>query len=351
MLTLAEAAASPEWFPGALYANRGLIDCYRVDRALLATSPFLDQRMTARARAKDQVRFAFEDLGELADADRTRRIAFVFHTSFCRSTLMAQALHLDGISFSLKEPAILLSLAESIRFTQSFKDPARIRMTLHAMLKLATGLVTEHEKPVVKPTNFANNLLPYVAESGARILLMHTDLRAYLVTIAKYGEPGRLFTRRLFTRLMQDSPEFGNLPPRDALMLTDLQIAALCWKQQIALFAKTLESTPANQVRTLTGDLFGAQPRAALGGVCAFFDIPVSAGQLDDIVTGPVFQQHSKDGKNVDNEAIRRRNQAAEERYRDEIEAVLRWTEASPLGGHPTLPVERALAVPGTLPR
>jgi hypothetical protein len=90
MLSLPQLHASPEWFPDALYADRGLLDCYQVNRQLLSESSFLDQRMTARSAGKEQVAFSYAELAALADGARTNDIGFILHTSFCRSTLMAQ---------------------------------------------------------------------------------------------------------------------------------------------------------------------------------------------------------------------------------------------------------------------
>ena len=346
MLSLEQLRSSPEWFPDAIYADRGLLDCYRVDRHLLAEAPFLDQRMTSRAGGKIQIVFSFDELAGLAAGARMADIGFVLHTSFCRSTLMAQALHVDGVSFSLKEPSILLSLAESHRYTQTLRDPTKLRTALPAMLRLATGLVDASEKVIVKPTNFANNLLPYVADSGAKILLMYSDLQSYLVSILKYGERGRAFARQLFTRLLADYAPFREMEPRHALLHTDLQIAALVWKQQMNQFKQILSSTPAQQVRTLASDDFGAHREAALAETFKFFSVPLDAGQFAGVLSSAVFQQHSKSGRSVDNQEIQQQNQAVADRHRDEIQATLQWAASTPLCGTIEVPLPNALLVP-----
>lgn len=347
MLSIPQLLATPEWFPDALYADRGLLDCYRVNRSLLSGSSFLDQRMTARSPGKEQAAFSYAELASLADGARTADIGFIFHTSFCRSTLMAQALHVDGLSFTLKEPSILLSLAESIRYTQSLREPEKVRVALSAMLRLATGLVAENEKTIIKPTNFANNLLPYVAETGAKILLMYSDLRSYLISILKYGERGRAFARQLYTRLMSDRDGLGNMEPRQALLLTDLQIAALVWQQQMGLFMKVTGNTPHGQLRTLSSDVFGAHRDAVLAEVFRFFAIPVSDVQLEHVLTGPVFQQHSKSGRSVDDQTIQRQTEEVAERNREELESTLQWAQSTPFSLQIKVPLPSGLTVPG----
>jgi len=345
MISLSQAIAAPEWFPDAIYADRGLIDFYRVTRQLLGQSSFLDQRMTSRAAGKEQAVFSFEELAALSDGVDMRRIGFIFHTSFCRSTLMAQALHVDGLSFSLKEPSFLLSLAESIRYTRSLREPEKARAALSALLKLATGLIGANERVIVKPTNFANNLLPFVAESGASVLLMYSDLRSYLRSLLKYGEPARAFARQLYTRLMIDCDEYRNMPAQQTLQFTDLQIAALVWKQQMGLFMKLLGTTRPGQLRTLSSEVFRDARDAALAAAFQFFEIPVTASRFQQVVSGPVFQHDSKSGTSMDNATIARRDGEIEEKYRDELAATLQWADATPIGGRINTPLPYALGL------
>ncbi|MEZ5543251.1 MAG: hypothetical protein R3F42_14615 [Pseudomonadota bacterium] len=346
MISLTELLAMPELFPDAIFADRGLLDCYRVDRTLLAESPFLDNRMTARSGGRERVSYTDAEIQALASGARTEAIGFIFHTSFCRSTLMAQALHVDGQSFALKEPSILLSLADSIRNTRTMRDLDKVSVTLPAMLRLTTGLMTAGEKVIIKPTNFANNLLPHVARTGARILLMYSDLRSYLTSILKYHNRGRAFTRQLYVRLMADSRELRDMDPRRALLLTDLQIAALVWKQQMNLFTQVMQDTPPGQICTLASDVFGARREETLAEVFRFFAIPLVPGRLADILSGPVFQQHSKSGKSVDEHSIQQDNRMIADTHKEELEAALHWAESSTTGGRVVVPLPNALPVP-----
>ncbi len=70
MMSLPQLIASPDWFPDAIYADRGLLDCYQVSRQLLSESPFLDQRMTSRSAGKGQVAFSYDELTSMAAGAR-----------------------------------------------------------------------------------------------------------------------------------------------------------------------------------------------------------------------------------------------------------------------------------------
>ncbi len=310
---------------------------------MLHKSSFLDKRMTAHASGKRQVQFTVDELVQLENKVDPKSINFIFHTSFCRSTLMSKALHVDNVNFSLKEPSVLLSLAESIRFTQGMNNPAMRKVALPVILKLITGLIHENESVLIKPTNFANNILPEVVSSGAKVLLMYSDLKSYLISILKYGESGRGFARQLYTRLMVDCDKYKNMKPQQALLLTDLQIATMVWRQQMELFVEMLTIAPDGQIATLSSEVFKNNQSKTLQSAFDFFEIQVSEDIVESIINGPVFQQHSKSHKNVDNESIERQTLAVENKYQDEIEATLKWAEKFKIQFDVTLPLKNNL--------
>lgn len=344
MITLQDLIADPQLFPSAIYADRQFFDCHRVDRTLLAESAFLDQRMTRNAPAAAQASFSFDELEAYGRDAAERPVNYIFHSSFCRSTLMAQALHVDGVNFSLKEPMVLHSLAESCRYTASMQADERIRHTLNALERLLSGLVRDDEQVLIKPTNFANNLLPYAVASGHRILLMYSDLESYLVSILKYGEQGRAFARQLFTRLRQDCDDFRKPDIDRSLLMTDLMIAALTWKQQVGVFIAALEQAADDQVRTLNSTVFADQTEATLAAAADFFGIGLDAAE---IAAGPVFRQHSKSGKAVDNAAIQQQKQAVADKFRGDLDAVMAWAGAHEFGRHVRTPLPSGLLESG----
>lgn len=339
MKSIDELIADPAWFPDTIYVEQRFLDCHKVSRPLLEECSFLDQRMTARCSERTQVAFSYEILDEIARKPMKCPVNFIFHTSFCRSTLMAQALHMDGISFSLKEPGILLSLAESCRQTWMSQDPGKAKQTFEAILRLITGLAIEGESIVIKPTNLANNLLPYALASGRKVLLMYSDLRSFLVSILKYGERGRAFSRHLYTRLKHECDFFKTMDQDQALLLTDLKIAALAWKKQMSAFTVALNDAKPGQVCTLDSAAFSANKPEVLSRVYEFFDIPASRDQVESIASGPVFQRHSKNKKDIDDAEILQQRMDLEDRFRDDIETTLAWAGSISFASHLTLPL------------
>jgi hypothetical protein len=138
------------------------------------------------------------------------------------------------------------------------------------------------------------------------------------------------------------------MEPRLALLQTDLQIAALVWQQQMGLFMKVMSKVPPSQIRSLASDVFGTHRDAALAEVFKFFAVPVSDVQLNQVLTGPVFQQHSKSGRSVDDQTIQRQTEALAARYHEEIETTLHWAQSTPFGNQVKLPLPNGLTVAGT---
>src|SRR5690348_13589887 len=125
-----------------------------------------------------QYRKATHPAAEIAAAARGAPQApmhFIFHTAFCCSTLMLKALDVPGRTFGLKEPDVLINLAN--RFIRS--DDPENRERLRLVLRLLSRPFESGETMIVKPTNFANRLIMPVLEMspGTRAVLLYSDVR------------------------------------------------------------------------------------------------------------------------------------------------------------------------------
>src|SRR5690349_12255151 len=78
-----------------------------VDEALLARAPFLDRRLEVDWNGALRVDAAAVAAPDVAPP------AFVFHTAFCCSTLLARALDAPPRVVALKEPLALMSLSQA----------------------------------------------------------------------------------------------------------------------------------------------------------------------------------------------------------------------------------------------
>jgi hypothetical protein len=157
---------------------------------------------------------------------------------------------------------------------------------------------------------------------------MYTPLRAYLGSVAKKGLRGRLWVRDLFVGFLQDRLIDLGIAPEDHIKLTDLQIAAVGWLAQHALFARMLARHGPQRARSLNSEVLIANPEAALRALFDLFGWADRAGLAAEIVSDGAFARHSKN--DVPFGAADRAGEqgASADAHADEIDKVAIWAEA-----------------------
>jgi hypothetical protein len=266
---------------------------------------------------------------------RTRAVAavgnpaplrYIFHSAFCCSTLLARALNQPGLAMSLKEPVVLNDLVGWRRRGGVDSDVLR---GLDGALTVMARAFAPQESVVVKPSNvaaaFAGSMLDLRSDSAA--VLLYAPLRAYVGSIAKKGLWGRLWVRDLFTGFRQDGLIGLGLDPADDLKLTDLQIAAIGWLAQQALFTGLSARLGPTRVRSLNSETLIAQPDKVLRGLFEHFGWSDQSDRIAPISEGPQFRRHSKTDA-VFGQSDRQREQSeAAAAHADEIDKVMIWAE------------------------
>lgn len=338
MPSIDELIADPQWFPEALEVDKNIIRFARIGRERLAREAFLDERMTGADLQRCEARLA--DLLATFDAAALREPTFIFHSAFCCSTLLARALDAPGRALALKEPRILMDVANAIRVSDKAKaSPGYV----DALCRLIFGLLARPheggESIVIKPTNSANNLLPYAVKLNSKVLLLYGDLRSFLVSILKKGEQGRAFARRQFNIFSLDPGGLSAIHPRQAVGLTDLQIAALVWRHQIELFQHALAAHP-GPVASLDFRVLLAARAPALKAVARKLGLGLAEAMLEDKATGEIFMRNAKfadepyDAKRRDIEGA-----AIEGKFREELDVITKWASTVSLGMDVRLPL------------
>lgn len=252
-------------------------------------------------------------------------IHFIFHTSFCCSTLMLKALDIPGRSFGLREPDVLINVAN--RFIRS--DDASNRERLRLVLRLLERPFEPGESMIVKPTNFANRLALPVLETSpeSRALLLYSDTRTLLRSILKRGMWGRIWGRKLFqSTSLWSTLNFG-FSSEEAFVLTDLQALGLGWLMQIHQFGE-LARRMGDRVTIVDSADFLADPARTLLRVSRLFELDLDQSAIDEVVNGPTFARHSKFSERGYGQAERAADHsAAEAAHHDELEMVIKWVE------------------------
>lgn len=343
MTKLVELIEESTWFPAALDPHSGTLSFAKTDRDTLSKEAFLDKRMAGSGIANEVVDLsdaiaACEQWAEPAPA-------FIFHSSFCCSTLMARALDAPGAVLALKEPDVLMGLANALRVDDQARASTEYAMTLTRLILALLGRTfVDRERILIKPTNSANNLLPLVAETDAKIILLYGSLRSFLVSVLKKGEACKSFVRQQYNIFALDSDGLAKIPQRQAVGLTDLQAAAVVWRHQMELFQRTLQQAPHTQIRSLNFEDLITNPEQTLRAASAHLELPHAEGTFFGVAENQVFSRNSKftdqtygaDQRHHDVNVI-------EERYGDTLDVIEQWAGQLDLGTSLQMPMAQAL--------
>lgn len=315
---VASIARDPLWFP------------YRYD----PTHDAFHFRRLSRADHRGATFLTDEYLGEAAPVIVRRQdvmgqpmaaapLHFVIHSAFCCSTVLARAFDAEGAAMGLKEPMFFNDMAG---WQMRGAEPARLQAVLNDGLRLLARPFAPGEAVVIKPSNIVNGQVPALLglRSAARALFLEAPLRDFLNSIARKGMWGRLWARDLVLKQLRAGLHPFGFKPDDYFGQTDLQVAAMGWLAQHALFARLAGELP-GRVRTLDSVQLIAAPAPAMTALSALFGV---AMDVPAVVAGPAFTRHSKFGSEFGAAERVAEQQQAAPAHADEIEKVAAWAEA-----------------------
>jgi len=260
----------------------------------------------------------------------------IFHSAYCCSTLLARAFDVPGVSFGLKEPQILNDVVGA-QLRRS--DPRQVAAALDAALLLLARPLGAGEANVIKPSNLVNPLIPLftVMRPDLKALMLHAPLETFLGSIARKEIEGRAWVRDLMWKLINlgQAERFG-FSTEELYRQTDLQVGALGWLAQQALFAQAAEQHQG--FRTLSSETLIARPVETLAALASLFALELDAKQA---AAGPAFRTHSKDRSAFSAEQRAEEQSRGKALHAREIAMVIEWAEQ--VAGHARLPM--------TLPR
>lgn len=308
------------WFPIAL--NHNGIEWAETSAHELSSAAFLfpDVYKSSRKETRPVGDFSLQSgQGEQVQP------RYIFHTAFCCSTLMARALDVPGKTLALKEPDILMQVSNLER--------NRPGQTGHISQAIAQGLFSgTGEARIVKPTNAANRIIPNVMnDPHARAIIIHSDLDSFVLSIARKGEAGRNFVRRLYNIVSMDTPFAQNLPQRDVFTLSDLQIAGFVWAMQCEQINSAISRSP-EKYRLVHCDDFLAQPERTLSACSSFFDLNMSGDDVETQMASGLFGRDSKFPDQAYDTNLRKDERGeAVSVFADSLAFVSEWVSKLPL--------------------
>ncbi|MEM9284407.1 MAG: hypothetical protein AAGA39_00855 [Pseudomonadota bacterium] len=277
-----------EWFPARLANDYETLYFIKTNIDDLKAAPFLDQRFL-----NTEFQFTQRSICEVPLVSAPSEPRWIFHSSYCCSTLLTAAMNATASCHVLREPDILMGLANAKRMlSQSEKGKARYQMLFDRIIPLLSR-TPDHRPIILKPTNAANNLLEEVLELGHRAVIIMSSLADFLVSVIKKGEACRGFVRTLYNVFSMDAFGLDHFPARQAIAFTDLQMATLVWRAQMELFSNLIERYP-DQVVTLTDREFLEHKGATLNKLCHHFHVDADESSIGAVVASDVFETNAK---------------------------------------------------------
>ncbi len=333
-----DVLSEASWFPISLTSDYRSIVFAKTNANALGSEPFLDSRFYQGIAERCSV-----SVDEIPPTPFQQEPSWIFHSAFCCSTLLAAALYETQGCLALKEPDVLMGLANAKRMLPKTEE-GRSRYNL-LKDRVFTTLSRQHDdRPIViKPTNTANNLLEDVLALGHRVTIITSSLPDFLVSVAKKGEACRNFIRTVYNIFSLDPFGLQHFPSRQAMTFTDFQVSTLIWRAQMELFSEMAARNP-DQIVTLTDREFLANKEQTLSKLCGHFDLRVDEDTIHGLVDGPFFEVNAKfDDQRFSDQIRDEQSNLVKAMFDDDIALIDEWASKVRLQRDITLPLPNNL--------
>ncbi|HEV8695560.1 MAG TPA: hypothetical protein VGQ93_15475 [Lysobacter sp.] len=309
--------SDPRWFPTDYDAKGDVFRMSTITLDAIGSSAFLDKRLGVAPEAI--VTVPARDLEQVMPTVP----AFLFHTAFCGSTLLARALHAPPRAVSLKEPQALLSLA----MARSRGTPDNLIDTrLRTALALLARPWADGGRVLIKPTNQANNLMaPLLALSpNSRALLLYSSLEEFLLSCFKKLPEAETRIRWMAQHLIAGTrlATALGISPRQSFNL--VESCVLTWFAQMELYADALAADRHDRLRTLDLRAMLAQPSACVRACSGW--LRLDTGYDLEARVAAVFARDSKSGdREYDASQRELEKSRVQEAFGDIIQRACAW--------------------------
>lgn len=316
----------PRWMPLGYDAQRDDLMFAWVDENALE-SAFLDSRLGEPWNR----RFAVA-ADSLPRPGPTHAPAWLFHTAFCCSTLLARALHAPPDAVALKEPQILLDLTR-LSLDHSGFPPELLERRVCDTVRLLERPWTPDGRVLIKPTNAVNRLLPSLlaAAPASRALLLFGGLEDFLLSCVK-KLPGAVEPMHWMAQyLLPGTRLHGTLGIPEGHRFNFIESCVLTWHAQIERYSDALASDSGDRLRSLDMQVLLAKPLATVRACADWLglDNPTST-QGREARVDRVFARNSKQTNATygpEHRAVER--VAIMARHGELISAALAWSDSA----------------------
>lgn len=306
------------FFPVDLDVANRAFHFLRLPGAIVRDAPFLDNRL--------EIDWMKADRWHASQVQQSvpPRVpsAWLWHTSFCGSTLLARVLDLAPWSVSLREPLVLRRLSDA------FDRGLEIGSLIPGAVALLSRPWHANAKTLIKPTHAALNIGVQLMDAthGDRAIVLVSDLEDFLISNLK--KPAH--TQEKVATLAERALRAGTLVrrlPQQALQPPDIACAVtLQWAAQRELVLDMQDRAQATVLRVEASILFA--DLAATAARCSkWLQLPIPEDELS-ARCALVGGRHAK-AIDVDYDSVQRTAEKRSLRIRhgEQIRSALAWCE------------------------
>ena len=314
--------ADARWFAVDLHVPDRRFAVRFLDEDIIERSSFLDTRIEAPPGESQALSVA--DAERAAAALPRAKVGWIFHTSFCASTLLARCLHLAPFTVALKEPLVLRRLSDARNGGWSLDGLVAPSLALLARPWHADGAV------VIKPTHVALNVAVdlLAATPDSHAVIVTSTLADFLISNLKKPPESQAKIPLLVERALRATQFRDRLSPA-AQQPPDLICAAgLQWAAQQEEVRDVVDAIGPARVRVLDMDAMLGDLPASVAQCAAWLGLPLPA----DALAAHVGEVGTRNAKALDApmDPERRAHEAnfVVQRHRDALARASEWLQA-----------------------
>ncbi len=320
----AAALASPNLYPLIFDIARDAVRMVVLDETRYRAASFLDERLLAQAEPGEWIARASL---EQAAAGLDGECDFIFHIGHVGSTLLSRLLDISDRVFSLREPAILRTLAMA---AMDGADPRSVEQWTGMFLKLWSRVYRPGQRALLKATSFTAEIGPVLMRlnPSASAILMVVSPSIHLATIFG-GEASRVeLNVNAPMRLERLNRRLGG-PVWRLDDLSEGEIAAMSWACEIMALAQIARAFP-GRILWLDFEAFLQTPPAGLAASLQRLHGAAPEADLRAMLASPDLNRYSKAPEHAYSAELRDQVLAqARARHRAEIDRGLDWLNAA----------------------
>ena len=258
---------------------------------------------------------------------------YVFHGSFCGSTLLTRLLEACTTALVVREPQCLVDIsdARSARGRLTPCDDDLVSICDFAATSLTA--LSEPGKPVViKPSNWANNLVPALCSAaGARPLFITMERRAFLRAVFRGGRERLVFTARVAAHLAATFPNgralvSAAIAARDPLQQIARLAALAHWLQECIFVSEMSAGAWASQ-HCLDFAMIVTQPGLAVAQAAKALGLMPESDDLRQQVSMVIANDAKRPGATFSSQKRASDDQAVDAVHGDLITAAKNWAD------------------------